>query len=68
VNRIPVKTEYNLQFGKIAWKNARYFRGKIDEIRIAGTARSSDWIKLCFMNQKQRGLLVEFKESHSSER
>ena len=37
------------------------YYGKIDEIRICNRAMSPDWIKLCFMNQKESDLLVLFK-------
>jgi hypothetical protein len=37
------------------------FSGKIDEVRISNVARSADWIKLCFMNQKTPDALVTFK-------
>jgi len=37
------------------------FKGKIDEVRISSRARSADWIKLCFMNQKETDALVQFK-------
>ncbi len=39
-----------------------FFKGKIDEVRIEGVARSADWIKLCYMNQKVPDALVEFKQ------
>jgi Concanavalin A-like lectin/glucanases superfamily/Domain of unknown function (DUF2341) len=38
-----------------------FFKGKIDEARIENRARSADWIKLCFMNQKAGDALVVFK-------
>lgn len=38
----------------------RYFKGSIDEVRIAGTAHSADWIKLCFMNQKETDALLRW--------
>jgi len=36
-------------------------RGLIDEVRVGAVARSADWIKLCFMNQRIDGKLVYFK-------
>jgi hypothetical protein len=36
----------------------RYFDGTIDEVRISRVATSPDWIKLCFMNQKEKDMLV----------
>jgi hypothetical protein len=35
------------------------FKGKIDEVRISGTAPGADWIKLCYMNQKSDDQLVK---------
>ncbi|MBN2188539.1 MAG: LamG domain-containing protein, partial [Chitinispirillaceae bacterium] len=37
------------------------YQGSIDETVMAYTARSSDWVKLCYMNQKAVDALVEFK-------
>jgi len=37
------------------------FSGKIDEVRISSVARSADWIKLCYMNQKTPDALLSFK-------
>lgn len=35
--------------------------GIIDEVRIEGVARSSDWIRLCYMNQRTDDKLTQFK-------
>lgn len=35
-----------------------YFHGILDEIRINSRALSADWIKLCYMNQKQQDALM----------
>jgi hypothetical protein len=35
-----------------------YFKGAIDEVRIMSNAQSSDWIKLCYMNQRPDDKLV----------
>jgi hypothetical protein len=37
------------------------FVGMIDEVRVCKTARSADWVKLSFMNQKAEDALVVFK-------
>jgi hypothetical protein len=37
-----------------------FMDGVIDEVRISGASRSSDWIKLCYQNQKASQTLVEF--------
>jgi len=38
----------------------QYFNGKIDEARLENTARSPDWIKLSFENQKADDALVKW--------
>jgi hypothetical protein len=38
-----------------------FFRGSIDEVRISSKARSNDWIRLCYMNQKAEDRLIQFK-------
>jgi hypothetical protein len=38
-----------------------YFKGGIDEVRFISTAKNSDWIKLCYMNQRSDDRLVVFK-------
>jgi hypothetical protein len=37
------------------------YKGSIDEMVMAYTVRSSDWVKLCYMNQKAVDALVEIK-------
>ena len=39
----------------------RFFNGLIDEVRISKIALSADWIKLCYMNQKDRDALVKWQ-------
>jgi hypothetical protein len=38
-----------------------YFNGKIDEVRVLSFAPSPDWVRLCYMNQKDVDALVEFR-------
>ena len=38
-----------------------FFNGRIDEARIESMARSADWVKLNYMNQKSPDALVTFK-------
>jgi len=38
-----------------------FYNGIIDEVRISSVSRSADWIKLCFMNQREDDKLVRFK-------
>ncbi|MGB7567844.1 MAG: DUF2341 domain-containing protein [Chitinivibrionales bacterium] len=39
----------------------RYFTGAIEEVRISNVAHNSDWVKLCYMNQRPDDKLVLFK-------
>jgi len=47
--------------GKISNGATYYFSGIIDEVRVVNRPESSDWIKLCYMNQKAQDALVVFK-------
>jgi len=38
----------------------RYFKGSIDEVRIAGVAYNANWIKLCYLNQKETDVLLKW--------
>jgi hypothetical protein len=38
------------------------FKGMIDETVVAGSARSADWVRLCFMNQRLPDALVRFEQ------
>jgi hypothetical protein len=38
-----------------------FFNGKIDEVRVMDVVPDANWIKLCYMNQKQEDALVEFR-------
>jgi hypothetical protein len=38
----------------------RFFKGIIDEVRIAGIAYSPNWIKLCYLNQKEEDKLLNW--------
>jgi hypothetical protein len=37
-----------------------YFSGVIDEVTASGTPRSADWVKLSYMNQKEKDALVRW--------
>ncbi len=45
--------QYNQGYG--------FFNGAIDEVRIQSIAPGADWIRLCYMNQKETDALVEMK-------
>jgi hypothetical protein len=36
------------------------FSGRIDEVRVSNVPLNPDWIKLCFMNQKEQDALVKW--------
>ncbi|MBN1577430.1 MAG: DUF2341 domain-containing protein [Chitinispirillaceae bacterium] len=55
IGRFMQEAMYPMEFGYC------YFKGRIDEVRTCSVARSADWIKLCFMNQRSDDKLVQFK-------
>lgn len=50
-----------LAIGKSGIDNNSNFDGAVDEARVSSTARSADWIKLCYANQKAGQKLVTFQ-------
>jgi autotransporter-associated beta strand protein len=42
--------------------NKQYFNGEIDEVIVADTNRSADWVKLCYENQKANQTLVDLDD------
>ncbi|MBN1130449.1 MAG: DUF2341 domain-containing protein [Chitinispirillaceae bacterium] len=46
---------------KSNWTADKPYNGQIDELQISKTARSADWIKLSYMNQKAQDALVQFR-------
>jgi hypothetical protein len=45
----------------IAWNQGyAWFNGAIDEVDVSSIPRSADWIRLCYMNQKQQDALVKW--------
>ncbi len=38
----------------------RFFKGTIDEVRVAGIAYSAEWIKLVYLNQKEADELIKW--------
>jgi hypothetical protein len=42
------------------WGKDDYFNGKIDEARLEDKARSPDWIKLSYENQKANDALIKW--------
>jgi hypothetical protein len=59
VTVVPQTSNKPLQFGR-GW-GIDYVKGIMDEIRIEGTVRSADWVKLCYMNQRSDDKLIIFK-------
>jgi hypothetical protein len=47
--------------GRRTLDTTRFWNGMIDEVRICSWSHSVNWIKLCYMNQKQEDELVEFR-------
>ncbi len=54
-----LRWKYNY-IGKSNWDGNAYYKGKVDEPIVARVARSGDWIKLCYANQKADQNLVSF--------
>ena len=54
-------TPQDVSIGKMTGYSDRFFAGKLDEVRISSVARNGDWIKLCYMNQRQDDALLEFR-------
>jgi hypothetical protein len=56
-------TSYDVVIGRISDTSfsMRYWNGYIDEVNCSSTARSSEWIKLSYMNQKTRDALITFR-------
>lgn len=55
-------TKCNFMIGKKVDYTAWFFDGMIDEVRVSSKALSSDWIKLCYMNQRSDDMLVVFQK------
>jgi biopolymer transport protein ExbB len=56
-------TGFDVDIGRISDTSfsMRYWNGSIDEVNCSGAARSSDWVKLCYMNQKAIDALITFR-------
>lgn len=52
-----------LTFGRFSGGTSEYFNGDADELRVSSLARSADWIKLEYENQKANQSLVTLKLS-----
>jgi hypothetical protein len=55
-NPLAIKSPAGMWIG--GWKDDYWFTGDIDEVRVSSVARSSDWIKLEYENQKPLQTLV----------
>lgn len=55
-----VTNQVNLRIG-IEADDGFPIQSHLDEVTVSYTARSVDWIKLCYMNQRSGNKLVEFK-------
>lgn len=53
---LNLKTPAGLWIGN--WRNQNQFRGDLDEVRISKVARSADWVRLEYENQKPLQTLV----------
>jgi hypothetical protein len=39
-----------------------FFKGKIDEVRVSSVAYNDDWVKLCYLNQKDDSKFIVFEK------
>lgn len=39
-----------------------FFKGKIDEVRVSNVAYNDDWVKLCYLNQKDDSKFIIFEK------
>ncbi len=64
VDTLPIayytSRQWNLTFGSQN-ASAPFFKGYLDEVQLSSQARSADWIKLMFENQRLNSNFVEFK-------
>ena len=58
-NRLPATT-WPVQIAKTSIGSG-WFQGIMDEAIVARDARSVDWVKLCYMNQRAVDALVKFR-------
>lgn len=58
IARVPRNSQY---IGRGNWPDNAYFRGMIDEPQISAAARSADWLKLAYANQKPDPALPSFQ-------
>jgi hypothetical protein len=49
-----------LRYAAYAGQGFCWFDGKIDEVRVSSKSLSADWIKLCYMNQKEPDALLKW--------
>jgi hypothetical protein len=56
---------FPVYIGSNAQTGSRFFAGSMDEIEVANEARSPDWIKLSYENQRSGQTLVKFEEEPS---
>jgi len=56
VNRL-----FDVNIGRNDERPEQTFDGRIDEARISAAARSADWIKLSYENQRPDQTLVEIR-------
>jgi hypothetical protein len=54
----PVWSDQILSLGG---RKGEFVKGVMDEVRIENRARSAEWIRLCYLNQKQNGIVAMFK-------
>jgi hypothetical protein len=57
IGKYPVSSNEPLSIGG---RKDEYVKGVMDEVRIENQARSEDWIRLSYLNQKENSTIVKF--------
>jgi hypothetical protein len=53
---------YDLVIGRQSDDESQWFDGMIDEVRVENRARSNEWVKLCYENQRTGQQLVQIQK------
>ena len=53
-------TTFDVNIGKWPDNADRFFDGKIDEVEMSNVARDSNWIKLCYQNQRNGSTMISY--------
>jgi hypothetical protein len=60
-------TTFEVNLGRNSQNNGSFFSGQLDEVRISNVARSADWVRLNYENQKPHQTLVNVNPENFGE-